>query len=296
MTALTRTQNILKQRAATQTHEPAKSASPKHLRVTPNLWLGVSIVAFFFVIALFAPFIAPHAPDQVMAGARLSAPSLEFPFGTDALGRDVFSRVVWGTRIAIWTMLLGVAIATVAGTLPGLIAGYVGGAVDQIMSRVMDLGLAFPGLLLALILVARLGPSLENAIVAMGIISAPGFYRLARSQTISTRRLLYIEAACSIGATDGQILFRHIAPNLLSLFIVIATTRAGILLLASSGLSFVGLGAQPPLPEWGALLIAGRSYLDAAPWLSIFPGACLTLMVVGVNLLGDGLRDALLKK
>jgi len=250
-------------------------------RVPLNLWIGDSIVA------------APHAPDRVMAGARLAPPSLDFPFGADALGRDMFSRVLHGARLAVWTMALGVSIAALFGIVPGLIAGYTGGWVEQVLSRGMEIGLAFPGLLLALIIVARLGPALDNAIIALGIISAPGFYRLARGQTISARKLLYVDAARSIGASDGRILFRHIAPNLLSSLIVIVTTRAGMLLLASGGLSFIGLGAQPPTPEWGALLAAGRNYLETAPWLAIFPGLGITLTVVGMNLLGDGLRDAL---
>lgn len=262
-------------------------------RITPNLWIGGAIVATVLLVAFVAPFVAPYAPDQVMAGARLTPPSLAFPFGTDSLGRDMFSRVLHGARLAVWTMLLGVSIAAILGVVPGLIAGYAGDWSDQILSRVMDIGLAFPGLLLALILVARFGPSLDNAILALGIISAPGFFRLARALTISTRKLLYVDAARAIGASDWRILVRHIAPNLVSSLIVIATTRAGILLVASGGLSFVGLGAQPPTPEWGALLASGRNYLETAPWLAIFPGLCITLTVVGANLLGDGLRDAL---
>ena len=288
---------VLKNRVAnkseTVTQLPKPAPRVLRARIPLNLWIGGIIVAALLTIALIAPFIAPYAPDKVMAGARLAPPSFDFPFGTDALGRDMFSRVLHGTRLAVWTMLLGVSIAAALGVVPGLIAGYAGGWVEQVLSRGMEIGLAFPGLLLALIIVARLGPSLDNAIIALGIISAPGFYRLARAQTISARKLLYVDAARSIGASDARILFRHIAPNLLSSLIVILTTRAGMLLLASGGLSFVGLGAQLPMPEWGALLASGRNYLDTAPWLAIFPGLCITMAVVGANLLGDGLRDAL---
>ena len=292
------TVGVLKNRITTQPQSMLhrrQSAVTKwrRVRITPNLWIGGAIVATVLLVAFVAPFVAPYAPDQVMAGARLTPPSLAFPFGTDSLGRDMFSRVLHGARLAVWTMLLGVSIAAILGVVPGLIAGYAGDWSDQILSRVMDIGLAFPGLLLALILVARFGPSLDNAILALGIISAPGFFRLARALTISARKLLYVDAARAIGASDWRILVRHIAPNLASSLIVIATTRAGILLVASGGLSFVGLGAQPPTPEWGALLASGRNYLETAPWLAIFPGLCITLTVVGANLLGDGLRDAL---
>lgn len=255
--------------------------------------MGGFIVALVLLVAVLAPFIAPYAPDQIMAGTRLTPPSFDYPFGTDALGRDMLSRVLLGARLAVWTMVLGVSVAAWFGIVPGLIAGYAGGWVDQVVSRGMDVALSFPGLLLALIIVARLGPSLDNAIIAMGIISAPGFYRLARCHTISARKMLYVDAARSIGANDGRILFRHIAPNLASMLIVMATMRAGMMLVVTGGLSFIGLGAQPPSPEWGALLASGRNYLETAPWLAIIPGLCITLTVVGANLLGDGLRDAI---
>ena len=298
MTALTRESTlVLKNRVAnksetvTQLPKPAPRVLRTHIPL--NLWIGGMVVAALLVIALIAPFVAPYAPDRVMAGARLTPPSSDFPFGTDALGRDMLSRVLHGARLAVWTMLLGVSVAAALGIVPGLIAGYAGGWVEQVLSRAMDIGLAFPGLLLALIIVARLGPTLDNAIITLGIISAPGFYRLTRAQTISARKMLYVDAARASGASDARIVFRHIAPNLLSSLIVILTTRAGMLLLATGGLSFVGLGAQPPTPEWGALLASGRNYLETAPWLAIFPGLYITLAVVGTNLLGDGLRDAL---
>jgi ABC-type dipeptide/oligopeptide/nickel transport system permease subunit len=291
------TVSVLKNRNAvkpqTLTRRQLAATSQSRVRISLNLWIGGALIGAVLLIAFAAPFVAPHAPDQVMAGARLAPPSLDFLFGTDALGRDMFSRILHGARLAVWTMLLGVSIAAILGVAPGLLAGYAGGWSDQLLSRVMEVALAFPGLLLALILVARFGPSLDNAILAMGVISAPSFFRLTRAQTISARKLLYVDAARAVGASDFRILMRHIAPNLASSLIVIATTRAGILLVASGGLSFVGLGAQPPTPEWGALLASGRNYLETAPWLAIFPGLCITLTVIGANLLGDGLRDAL---
>lgn len=295
MTALTRTTiRILKNQIALHSPSVAQRqtlTTRRHARITPSLWIGSVIVATVLTMAFVAPFIAPYVPDQVMAGARCAPPSAPHLFGTDALGRDVFSRVLHGARLAVWTMTFGVSIAALLGIVPGLIAGYAGGWLDQILSRVMEIGMAFPGILLALVIVARVGPSLDNAIIALGIISAPGFYRLARAQTISARKLLYVDAARAIGASDARVLFRHIAPNLASSLIVIATMRAGFMLLTSSSLSFIGLGAQPPMPEWGALLTSGRNYLETAPWLAIFPGLCLMLTVAGTNLLGDGLRD-----
>ncbi len=260
-------------------------------RATPSLCIGGSIVVLVGFLALVGPYIAPYAPDQVMAGARFAAPGPAHLFGTDSLGRDMFSRILFGARLAVWTMTLGVGIAALLGVFLGLVSGYAGGWLGECLSRGMEVAQAFPGILLALVIVARLGPSLDNAVIALGIISVPGFYRLTRSLTISARNLLYVHAARSVGASDLRILFRHILPNLISSLVVTATMRAGMLLLACGGLSFIGLGAQPPMPEWGALLASGRNYLDTAPWLAIGPGLFLTLAVVGSNLLGDGLRD-----
>lgn len=259
--------------------------------VTPNLLIGGAIIALVLLIALVAPMSAPYAPDQVMVGARLAPPSMAHPFGTDSLGRDMFSRFLFGTQIAVGVVVLGLSIACGLGIVLGLLAGYHSGWFDQIISRAMEVWQAFPALLLALVIVARLGPSLENAVIALGVVSAPGFYRLTRNLTLSAKRSAYVEAAQSIGARDTRIIFRHILPNLASSLVVMATLRSGILLLASGGLSFVGLGAQPPSPEWGALLASGRNYLETAPWLAIYPGFFITLTVVGCNLLGDGLRD-----
>ncbi len=260
-------------------------------RVAPSLVVGSAMVAFVVLAALVTPFVTPYAYDTVMAGGKLQAPSLAFPFGTDMLGRDMFSRVLIGGRLAIGIAVFGVGIAAALGIVPGLIAGYRGGWIDQAISRLMDVWLAFPGTLLALVIVSRLGPSLQNTVVALGIVGAPAFYRLTRSATLSIRCTLYVQAAEAIGAHEWRILSRHILPNLASPLIVLATMRSGTLLLACGGLSFVGLGAQPPLPEWGALIAAGRNYVDTAPWLAVFPGLSILLTVVGLNLLGDGLRD-----
>lgn len=262
-------------------------------RATPSLAIGGGLIGLLVLAALVAPLVAQYPYDQVMAGGRLAAPSLDHPFGTDALGRDMLSRILYGARIALGVASGGVAIAASLGILPGLIAGYRGGWIDQALSRAMDVWLAFPGLLLAMVIVSRLGPSLQNTVIALGVVGAPGFFRLTRGATLSARRAAYVEAAHATGARELRILLRHILPNLASPLIVLATMRAGTLLLAAGGLSFIGLGAQQPLPEWGALLAAGRNYLDTAPWLAIFPGVCITGVVAGLNLLGDGLRDLL---
>jgi ABC-type dipeptide/oligopeptide/nickel transport system permease subunit len=262
-------------------------------RFTPSLWIGGGIVLLLLLVAALAPLLTWYPPDLVVAESRLQPPSLAHPFGTDALGRDMFSRVVYGARIAVGMAVLGVGIAMIAGVALGLVAGYRGNWSDQALSRLMEVWLAFPSLLLAIVIVARLGPSLKSTVIALGIVGVPGFFRLTRASTISARQVAYVEAARAVGAHDRRILLRHILPNVASPLIVLTTMRLGTLLLAAGALGFIGLGAQPPQPEWGALLAAGRDYMDIAPWLAIFPGVCITLTVVGFNLLGDGLRDAL---
>jgi len=256
-----------------------------------SLIVGGLIVALFLFTAVAAPVVTSFAPDQVRAGPRLAPPSQTHPFGTDTLGRDMFSRVLFGAAIAVRAAVVGMGIAALLGIPPGLLAGYRGGWLDRLLSRLIDVWLAFPGLLLALVVVARLGPTLTNAIIAVGLLGAPGFYRLARGLALSARRMAYVEAATAVGCSEGRVLVRHILPNLTSSLVVFATMRAGTAILAVGGLSFVGLGAQPPSPEWGALLAAGRSHMDTAPWLAVYPGLSMTFTVVGLNLLGDGLRD-----
>jgi ABC-type dipeptide/oligopeptide/nickel transport system permease subunit len=268
-------------------------AGKRRPRLRANLILGGALVLMLILAALLAPLLTPYAPDTITSAARLRPPSLEHPFGTDRLGRDMFSRVLYGSRIALQMSLLSVLLSALPGIWLGLLAGYHGGWGEQLLSRAMEAWLAFPGLLLAIVLVARIGPSLSTTVLALGVVGIPSFYRLARGGALSARHMLYVEAARAVGVGSMRILLRHILPNLASPLIVLLTLRIGSMLLAAGGLSFIGLGAQPPLPEWGALLAAGRDDIERAWWLSLFPGLAFTLSVMGFNLLGDGLRDAL---
>lgn len=260
-------------------------------RLRPNLLIGGTLIGMLLAAALLAPLLAPAPPNLIDPALRLQPPSLAHPFGTDMFGRDLFSRVLYGARIALLLSVLSVTLAALPGIALGLLGGYYRGWPEQLLSRLMDAWLALPTLLLAVVLVARLGPSLTTTIIALSIVGVPGFYRLARSGTISASHSLYVESARAIGASDVRILALHILPNLTSPIIVLATIKLGAMLLAGGGLSFIGLGAQPPLPEWGALLAGGRDYLDSAWWLACFPGLAITASVMGFNLLGDGLRD-----
>ncbi len=271
---------------AARTSRPARAALMR-----PHLTVGLSLIGIVIAGAALAGVLAPSAPDLVQSALRLQAPSLAHPFGTDAFGRDLFSRVLYGARIALAMSVLSVALAAVPGTLLGLLAGYRRGRIEHVISRAMETWLACPGLLLAIELVARMGPSLATTEIALGVVGIPWFYRMARTGTLGARHALYVEAAQAVGVPPRRILLRHILPNLASPLVVLATLRLGTVLLAGGGLSFIGLGAQPPTPEWGAMLASGREYMDTAWWLAAFPGLALTLTVAGFNLLGDGLRD-----
>jgi peptide/nickel transport system permease protein len=268
-------------------------AVPAALRRRANLVAGGALVAVLLLAAALAPALAPAAPDAIAPAERLLAPSLEHPFGTDALGRDLFSRVLYGARTALQLAVPAVLLSALPGIGLGLIAGYYAGLLDQLLSRTMDAWFAFPGLLLAVVLVAVLGPSLLTAVLALGVVGVPAFYRLTRNSTLSARHVPYVEAARALGLRDGRVLLRHILPNLASPLVVLVTMRLGTVILAGGALSFIGLGVQPPTPEWGALLAAGRDTMDRAWWLALFPGLAITGSVMGFNLFGDGLRDLL---
>ena len=276
--------------AIAQSH-PVRSS--RRLTYPVSLWIGAFGVGAVLLVALTAEYWTPYPPEQLAAGPLLAAPSAQHLFGTDNLGRDLFSRVMSGARIAILMAFGGVAIGATIGVPLGIAAGYYGRWADSILSRMMEVWLAFPALLLAILVVARFGSSLTSTIVALGIVGAPAYFRLVRSGAISGKHTLYVEAAYASGASDFRILLRHVLPFTASAVIVLASMRAGMLLLAGAGLSFIGLGVQPPTPEWGALLATGRDYLDMAPWMAVFPGLAITFTVVALNQLGDGLRDTL---
>jgi len=255
--------------------------------------IGLIFLCILLFIAIFAPLIAPYDPLDDNLMNRYKAPSKDHWMGTDEMGRDILSRIIYGSRISLKVGLLSISVALVFGTLLGILAGFYGGMVDMLIMRVMDIMLAFPSILLAITIVTILGPQLKNAILAIGIINIPRFARVIRSSVISIRESEYIDAARSLGANDIRIIVFHLLPNSLAPLIVQSTLGIAEAILEAAALSFLGLGAQPPQPEWGAMLSDARSALQRAPWVATFPGLAIIFGVFGFNLLGDGLRDAL---
>ncbi|MFJ7737606.1 nickel transporter permease [Lysinibacillus sp. NPDC097287] len=255
--------------------------------------IGAGIVLFFIVLAVYGPTIAPQGINEQDLTKRLLAPSSQHWFGTDDFGRDIFSRVVHGARISLWVGLFAVILSAIVGSVLGIVAGYYGKWIDTIISRIFDIMLAFPSILLAIAVVAVLGPSLQNALIAIAIINVPNFGRLIRSKVLSVKEEEYIVAAKAIGMRDIRILFSHILPNSMTPVIVQGTLAIATAIIEAAALGFLGLGAQAPAPEWGKMLADARIYLLNAPWTMIFPGLAIMLTVLGFNLMGDGLRDAL---
>jgi len=254
---------------------------------------GAAIVCVTLLAAVIGPAIAGVDPAFQNLPLRLEGPSLSHWFGLDELGRDILARLLAGARISLLVGAVVVGISATVGTLLGSIAGYYGGIIDDLMSRVSDILMAFPGLLLAIAVVAVLGPSLTNVVLALTVIGWVGYARLVRGQVLRVRELEYVQAARALGATTPRILVRHIVPATLPALIVQATLGMGGAILAEASLSFLGLGVQPPTPSWGTMLNYGRSHLIDAPHLTIFPGLAIAVLVLGFNFLGDGLRDAL---
>lgn len=271
---------------------PARRALRRLLR-RRGAMLGLVIVVFFIVIALFAPSIAPQDPLETSWSAVRKAPSAQYLFGTDEIGRDVLSRVIWGARASLMAGLVSVCIAMALGVPIGLLAGYVGGWTDSLISRFTDAMLAVPFLILAIVLAAFLGPSLTNAMIAIGVSATPIFIRLTRGQVLSVKVEDYVEAARAVGNPHWRIALRHILPNILPPLIVQATLAIAAAIIAEASLSFLGLGQQPPAPSWGSMLNTAKNYVDNSPWMAIWPGVSIFLLVLSFNLLGDGLRDAL---
>ncbi len=254
------------------------------------IW-GLVLVAMI-IAAVLAPVIAPADPLK-QSSALLEAPSQTHLFGTDELGRDIFSRVVYGTRISLTVGLVAVAIATVVGTIIGLVAGLAGGVVDNVTMRLIDILLAFPGIILAILIMATLGPSLVNVMIAVGLSAIPWYARTVRASTLVIKEYDYILATRAVGSSPLRIMFRHVLPNVITPVIVLSTIGMAGAILAISGLSYIGLGAQPPSPEWGSMLSQARLYLQRAWWITTFPGLAIMMAVMAINLIGDALRDAL---
>jgi len=255
--------------------------------------VGTALVLAFVAVAFAAPWIAPHDPLAQDLSARLLPPSAAHTLGTDDFGRDVLSRVLWGSRVSLRLGITAVLIALLFGGTIGLFAGFYGGWFDLLGMRFMDLMLAFPSILLAIVVVAILGPSLTNAMIAVGVMAVPQYARIVRASVLQVRGLEYVQAARALGAADGRILGRAILPNVLGPILVNASLGLATAVLEAAGLSFLGLGAQPPTPEWGSMLSQGRELVLIAPWVLTAPGVAVFLSVLGFNLVGDALRDLL---
>ena len=255
--------------------------------------LALALIALFAIGALFAPLLAPYDPLAQDLASRLEPPSTAHWLGTDQLGRDIASRLLYGSRISLVIGVVVVGLAGAFGTLFGLIAGYAGGLVDEGLMRLTEVFLAFPPLILAMAIAGALGPSLTNAIIAIAAVTWAVYARLARGQVLSLRRREYVEAARSIGAAWPRILLRHLLPNAIAPLLVQASFDMGSAIISAAGLSFIGFGAQPPTPEWGVMISEGRNFISTQLWLSLFPGLAILFAVGAFNLLGDGLRDIL---
>ncbi|MBD8069364.1 nickel transporter permease [Bacillus sp. PS06] len=254
---------------------------------------GALIVTVFISLAIFAPLIAPHSPTTMNIANKLQPPSAEHWFGTDDKGRDILSRLLYGSRISLTVGIVSTILGAIVGIVLGIVAGYYGRWVDSLLMRICDVLLAFPGILLALAIVSVLGASTTNVIIAIAFFAVPTFARIVRGSTLSVKKLEYIDAIRAMGATDGRIIFRHILPNIVSPIIVQSTLYIASAIITAAALSFLGMGTQPPDPEWGTMLSQGRSYIRQAPHITLFPGLVILVVVIGFNLFGDGLRDAL---
>jgi peptide/nickel transport system permease protein len=265
----------------------------RRLRRDRAAMAGLLVVLLLVVVAISAPTIVPHPPNDQSFRIKLLAPSAEHLFGTDEFGRDIFSRVLIGTRVALGVGIVPVVIALIAGVTLGLVAGFYGGGIDQVAMRLIDIMLAFPWLLLAIGIMAVLGPGIENVVIAVAIVYIPAFARIVRGSVLSIKEKEYVEAARAMGQPDSKIMVRHVLANAWAPIIVLATLSIGQAIIYAAGLSFIGLGTQPPDADWGVMLASGREYLRDGPWLGFFPGLAILITVLAFNLFGDGLRDAL---
>jgi peptide/nickel transport system permease protein len=266
---------------------------PRIRKYSVGILISTGILALFLFMALFAGFIAPHNPEEANLQDRLQGPSMEYPLGTDHLGRCIMSRIIFGARISLSVGLLVVSTSLVFGMAVGTISGYYGGMLDEIIMRIVDTFLAFPGLLLALGISGLFGAGFTNMVIALIIVEWTSYARLARSSVIEIKEHDYVTASRGLGAKDSHIIIHHIIPNIISPLIVMATIGMGYAILASAGLSFLGFGVQSPTPEWGSMLTDGRIYIRSAPYIMIFPGLAIMAAVLAFNYLGDDLRDML---
>lgn len=285
---------------STASHMPAaglptarrRSRAWAQLRTNPSAMFGAGLVAFFVAVALLAPVLPIPGPAETDWAAVRKAPSAEHWLGTDEIGRDVLSRMIWGAQASLLAGVVSVAIALGLGIPLGVLAGYRRGWTDAVISRITEALLAAPFLILAIALAAFLGPSLRNAMIAIGLSAMPVFIRLARGQTLLVMTEDYVESAHAIGLTNGAIIWRYVLPNIFPPLLVQATLTIATAIIAEASLSFLGLGQQPPAPSWGSMLNTAKAFLEQAPWMAMWPGIAIFLVVLGFNLLGDGLRDA----
>lgn len=271
----------------------ARNRSLRRFTRRPLALAGGAVILAFALIAAAAPLLAPHAPSATDFLAVRQPPSALYPLGTDDVGRDVLSRVIFGARASLLAGVISVAIALLAGVPLGLVAGYYQGRIDEALMRFTDALLSFPFLILAVALAAAFGPSLTNAMVAIGIAAAPTFIRLTRGQVLAVKAEDYVQAARALGASDGRIIVRNVLPNIMAPLLVQASLTIAQAIIAESSLSFLGLGVQPPTPSWGGMLNTAKNFMSQAPWMAVWPGLAICVTVLGFNLLGDGLRDAL---
>ena len=282
---------------------PGHEVSDKHRSLASDAWrrlrrhklamFGLIVVVLLILAAVAAPLIAPYDPIQMDPPSAFQGPSLKHPWGTDELGRDLFSRIIYGARTSLSVGIIAVGISLFTGTILGLISGYYSGTVDAVISRVMDVLYAFPFILLAMVMIAILGSGIDKVMIAIGVVYTPLFARVTRGSVLAERGKTYVESAQMIGARDRRILGSHILPNVLPPIIVQATLCMSYAILAEAALSYLGLGTQPPTPSWGLMLNKGRDLLNHSVWLSVWPGLAIMLVVFSFNVLGDGLRDAL---
>ena len=261
------------------------------LRKNKMALIGLAIILLLVIVAAIAPVFVPHHPYEQDLEKAFLPPSLEYPFGTDDFGRCIFSRIIFGTRISLAIGVVVTAISAVTGIILGMLAGFYSGIVDEVIMRIVDIFLAFPGLILALVIAGLLGPGMFNVLFALSLVGWMGYARVVRGVVLAEKEKNFVETARALGAGSLYIMYRHLLPNVLAPVIVMATLGIGQAILAAAGLSFLGLGAQPPVPVWGSMLNDGKIYLQTAPHLTIFPGLAIMITVLSFNFLGDGLRD-----